>query len=225
MLRHLGELGPVHLACFADERGRRRAARPRCARRWAAASARRMSSRRGNDALDAALRALWRREPSSLPPVRQPCDARFRRAHRSPSGRSDGLTSSPARWRNIVPDGAAARFVMDFVDVDSAKFADYARARPLADWLVYTREAPAAARSRTRPPRAPMSACSSARPRRPCSATAARRADADIRALSERHRPRFLRSRAPSFAALEPAPPAPLIVFTGQMDYRPNVEP
>ena len=44
-----------------------------------------------------------------------------------PSGRSPASTPFPCRWRNSCPRALRSPFVMDFVDFNSVKYADYAR--------------------------------------------------------------------------------------------------
>ena len=120
-----------------------------------------------------------------------------------------------------VPADFDGRFVMDFVDVDSAKFESYAaEGNALMRW-VYEREGRKLAEYE---------------------AEIARRADANL-FVSEAEA-RFFRERsganniaalgngidtvfydpAAKFKKLHPVFPDPLIVFTGQMDYRPNIE-
>lgn len=120
-----------------------------------------------------------------------------------------------------LPADFDGHFIMDFVDVDSAKFESYAHdADALMRW-VYQREGKKLAEYE---------------------AEIARRADASL-FVSEAEAKLF-RERsgvenatslgngidtlfydpAAKFKKLHPAFPDPLIVFTGQMDYRPNIE-
>ena len=51
-------------------------------------------------------------------------------------GASAIFSASPARWRNMCPTSFDGRFIMDFVDVDSAKFESYAGdGNPLMRWI------------------------------------------------------------------------------------------
>ncbi len=120
-----------------------------------------------------------------------------------------------------VPASFDGRFIMDFVDVDSAKFESYAgEGNPLMRW-VNAREG---------------------RLLRTFEQAVARRADASL-LVSDAEADLFReRSGAANVAALgngidsvfydpaanfkklHPVFPDPLIVFTGQMDYRPNIE-
>ncbi len=129
---------------------------------------------------------------------------------------------------HYVPEDFAGRFIMDFVDVDSEKFAGYAKdpATGFAMRQIYAREAKQLAAFEQR--------------------TAAR-ADVSLfvseaEAALFRERSGLGRTRVVALengidlAAYDPAvqrapvahpgiaPDAPLIIFTGQMDYRPNIE-
>lgn len=221
ILRHLGELAPVHLATFTESEADVAQVGP-----MREAMGGRLGEvhvePRGNDALKFALRALWRRESLS--------NAAFHsNAMRGFVGRI--LAERPIRtvyvfsqqMAQYVPDDPKLNFVMDFVDVDSAKFADYAERDRWLNWLIYKHEAirvrsleNATAR------RANVSLFVS-------DAEAAlfhdrgAPAEADIRALPNGIDLDFYDPRA-EVAALDPPPPSPLIVFTGQMAYRPNAE-
>lgn len=137
------------------------------------------------------------------------------------TGRISHIFCFSGQMAQYVPDSFYGRFIMDFVDVDSAKFESYAdKGNPLMRWI-------------------------NGREGRLLSAfefNAARRADASL-LVSETEAALF-RSRtgadnvsalgngidteyydpAAKFKKLHPAFPDPLIVFTGQMDYRPNIE-
>jgi polysaccharide biosynthesis protein PslH len=219
ILKHLAGLGRVHLACFAD------------------------------DAEDAAhLPALRAALGGALGEARVEIRStgRFAAAARAfPAGQSISLAmfdSASLRWfvndlvqrtdittifafsgqmAQFVPDPCPARFVMDFVDMDSAKFADYAgegsgpmrwvhrweaerlfawerRTAARADASLFVSEAEAALfRAQAQLPRA------------------------DIRAMGNGIDLAFYDPRGDFEPAAEPGP---LIVFTGQMDYKPNVD-
>ncbi|MDB5697354.1 MAG: family PEP-CTERM/XrtA system glycosyltransferase [Alphaproteobacteria bacterium] len=224
MLRHLGSLGRVHLACFADD-AQDAAALPALRAAMGARLGEAHVELRGGNRLAAAL-ALAQGAPLSL--------ALFR----SSNMRSfvDRLLAShdvatifafSSQMAQFVPDPPAEgrRFVMDFVDMDSAKFADYGAQHrgPLA-WL-YRREArtlleherATAARADTslfvsEAEAALFSARAGAGPR-------------DIRAVGNGVDLGYY-DPAGDFPRLEPAVrgAGPLIVFIGQMDYRPNIE-
>jgi len=120
----------------------------------------------------------------------------------------------------FVPEGARQRFVMDFGDMDSAKFADYAEKGGLLAPL-HRREAETLfAFERATAARADVSLFVSAAEaglfRRKAALPAA-----DIRAVANGVDLAFYDPRA-DFPRLEGQ--GPLIVFTGQMDYAPNVD-
>lgn len=216
MLRHLAGLARVHLACFADDEADAAhlgALRAALGGRLGSAH---VEVRRTNK-LVAGLRALATGAPASLTLFDSPRLRRFVSdvVAREPVGTVFAFSSQMAQF---VPSGP--RFVMDFVDMDSAKFADYARAggirAPLfrreaerlfafecataarADVSLFVSEAEAALfRDKARLPQA------------------------DICAVGNGIDLAFY-DPAAAFPRLEPAPG--LIIFTGQMDYRPNVE-
>ena len=122
----------------------------------------------------------------------------------------------------FVPSASRRPFVMDFVDFDSAKYADYARSGGFASRLVYEREARKMfALEKATAARADVSLFVSEAEAALFRAEA-KLPNADIRALSNGIDLDFY-DPAAEFARVE-APQRPLIVFTGQMDYRPNVE-
>ena len=137
------------------------------------------------------------------------------------SGRISHIFCFSGQMAQYVPESFDGHFVMDFVDVDSAKFESYAdEGNPLMRWinaregrLLHTFEV-----------------------------DVARRADASL--LVSEPEAKLFRSRTGAekvtalgngidtdyydpvakFKKLHPVFPDPLIVFTGQMDYRPNIE-
>ena len=137
------------------------------------------------------------------------------------SGRISHIFCFSGQMAQYVPASFDGRFIMDFVDVDSAKFESYSgEGNPLMRWI-------------------------NAREGRLLGgfeSDVARRADANL-LVSEAEAALF-KSRtsarnvlalgngidtkfydpAASFKKLHPVFPDPLIVFTGQMDYRPNIE-
>lgn len=137
------------------------------------------------------------------------------------SGRISHIFCFSGQMAQYVPTSFNGRFIMDFVDVDSAKFESYAgEGKPLMRWI-------------------------NAREGRLLSAferDVARRIDTSL--LVSESEAALFRSRtgadnvsalgngidtayydpAAKFKKLHPAFPDPLIVFTGQMDYRPNIE-
>ncbi len=137
------------------------------------------------------------------------------------SGRISHIFCFSGQMAQYVPTSFGGRFVMDFVDVDSAKFESYAGEGNLLMRWVNAREGRL------------LSAFEQA---------VAKRADAsllvsDVEAELFRMRSSaanvtalgngidtIFYNPAAKFKKLHPAYPDPLIVFTGQMDYRPNIE-
>jgi sugar transferase (PEP-CTERM/EpsH1 system associated) len=137
------------------------------------------------------------------------------------SGRISHIFCFSGQMAQYVPTSFNGHFIMDFVDVDSAKFESYAgEGKPLMRWI-------------------------NGREGRLLSAfelDVARRVDTSL--LVSESEAALFRSRtgadnisalgngidtayydpAAKFKKLHPAFPDPLIVFTGQMDYRPNIE-
>jgi polysaccharide biosynthesis protein PslH len=137
------------------------------------------------------------------------------------SGRISHIFCFSGQMAQYVPTSFGGRFIMDFVDVDSAKFESYASEGNVLMRWVNAREGRLLADFEKR---------------------IANRADASLM-VSEAEADLFRsRSGAASVSALgngidtvfydpvakfkrlHPVFPDPLIVFTGQMDYRPNIE-
>lgn len=120
-----------------------------------------------------------------------------------------------------VPESFDGRFIMDFVDVDSAKFDSYAGAgNPLMRWINAREGRLLGAFERDVADRANASLLVSQ-----AEATLFRtRACANnVSAMGNGIDTEFYDPQA-TFKKLHPVFPDPLIVFTGQMDYRPNIE-
>lgn len=120
-----------------------------------------------------------------------------------------------------VPAAFDGRFIMDFVDVDSAKFESYAKeGNALMRW-VYAREGKKLAQYEAEiATRADMNLLVS----EPEAALfRSRTGAAKVVALGNGIDTVFYDHKA-AFKKLHPVFPNPLIVFTGQMDYRPNIE-
>ena len=221
VLRHLARYATVHLAAFADDE----------------ADAAHLAGLREalGDSLGEVLvepiassrmawagRALRRRQPLNLAAFHSPAMQRF----------VDGILARPrvetiyafsVQMAQFVPAGASQRFIMDFVDFDSAKYARYAAGLPTPRRLVYRREAGLLlAHERATAERADVSLFIS---------------EAEASFFIERAKPRGadirvlpngidLRHYDPALTFVPPPdlPAAPLIVFTGQMNYPPNVE-
>jgi sugar transferase (PEP-CTERM/EpsH1 system associated) len=232
-LRHLARLGRVHLACFADDEadaanlaGLRAALGPALGE--AHVEVRRTSK------VAAGVRALAEGRPVSLTLFdSQALRAFVARMHSS--GRIGTIFAFSSQMAQFVPAGA--RFVMDFIDVDSAKFEAYGEEGG-AMALINRREgAKLAAFERATAARADVSLFVSE-----AEAELFRRrsglAGADVRGLQNgvdldffaprrRPGPSLSDSEAgprPSPGSMEPPDDMPLIVFTGQMDYAPNID-
>lgn len=219
VLRGIAEFARVHLACFADDAedaahlaGLRGALGERLADAHVEV--------RSVSAPAAALKALRSGRPVSLASFDSPAMQKFVDAK---IGSVDAVYAFSGQMAQFVPAAARPRFVMDFVDVDSAKFAAYADEARGPMRIAYRREAKLLAAFEAR---------------------VAARADASL-FVSEAEAALFRRSTGlPAVRALangidsrffDPAadfPPlpaeergeGPLLLFTGQMDYRPNVD-
>jgi len=217
ILKHLAGLARVHLACFADDEADAAhlpALRDALGGRLGEAH---VEIRRTGRAV-AAARALLEAKPVSLTAFDSPAMRRF----------VDSVLARPevttayvfsGQMAQFVPAAARQRVVMDFVDMDSAKFAAYAEAGgPLA--ALHRREAAKLfAFERETAARADVSLFVSEAEAR-LFRDRAGLPDADIRALPNGADTDFYRPGSVAPAAA----PRPLIVFTGQMDYAPNVD-
>lgn len=218
MLKHLAGLARVHLACFADdEADAAHLSALRAALRGALGEARVEIRTTGKFA--AAARAFPAGQSISLAmfdsaPLHWFVEDLLRRA---PIATIFAFSGQMAQF---VPDPCPARFVMDFVDMDSAKFADYAGegSGPLR-WVhrweaerLFAWERRTAARADTS---LFVSEAEAALFR-----TRAQLPQADIRAMGNGINVAFYDPNA-SFDRREESA---LIVFTGQMDYKPNVD-
>jgi polysaccharide biosynthesis protein PslH len=123
-LKHLAGLGRVHLACFADDEadaahlaGLREAIGPALGQ--VHVEVRRRSR------VEAGARALLERRPVSLALFDSPA-LRIFVERQLASGRIGTIFAFSGQMAQFVPAGVGARLVMDFIDVDSAKFEAYA---------------------------------------------------------------------------------------------------
>ena len=125
-----------------------------------------------------------------------------------------------AQMAAFVPPIAGKRFLMDFVDDDSAKYEAYAeRGWGLGRWLFRREASRLLAFERSVAARADISFFVTAAEAELFRRRA--RIDADIRALGNGVDLEYFR---PGAASPAPDTPRPLLVFTGQMDYSPNIE-
>ncbi|MEA3009887.1 MAG: hypothetical protein QOJ91_1579 [Sphingomonadales bacterium] len=217
-LRHLAALGPVHLACLADDEadaanlaGLREAIGP-------ALGEVHVEIRRTSK-VAAGARALIEGRPVSLTLFDSAALRGFVERMLA-SGRIGTIFAFSGQMAQFVPEGVSARFVMDFGDVDSAKFEAYGAASG-AMAAIHRREGRVlAAFERSVAERADVSLFVS-----DAEADLFRRRsglrNADIRALQNGVDLDYYDPGA-RFPRLDEA--GPLVVFTGQMDYAPNID-
>jgi len=218
VLRHLASLGTVHLGCFADdaaEAAQLEALRAALGGRLGEA---RVEVRRRSK-FAAAAEALRTGRPISLSLFDSPALRDFARDIVARPEVS-AVYAFSGQMAQFVPEGVHQLFIMDFVDMDSAKFAAYAGAGPMR-W-VHAREAERLfAFERETAARANVSLFVSEPERRLFAAKAAL-ADADIRTISNGIDLDYYDGAA-DFPRLGSGY-KPMLLFTGQMDYRPNVD-
>ena len=221
LLRHLAGLGRVHLACFADDpadAAHLPALRDALGGRLGEAHVEIRTRSRAS----AGVRALVERRPVSLALFDSARLRAFVRAMLG-GGSVGTIFAYSGQMAQFVPHGVSQRFVMDFVDVDSAKFAQYADegAGPMR-WVNRREGEKLSAFERVAAGRADLCLFVS-------EAEAAlfrgRTGLANIQALSNgidvdhfdpvADFPRLSRDQRGD---------GPLILFTGQMDYAPNID-
>ena len=199
LLRRIAELAPVHVGALADDD-----ADLAQEGAVAAVAASHCVVRRSAPLPLAALAALGQGLPVSLAAF---SSARLRRwvAEVLESRPISAIFVFSGQMAQYVPPEFRGRVVMDFVDVDSAKFEAYARTGALPRRLLYAREARLLRRFEER---------------------VARRATTSL-FITAQERALFESRLSFDPAAVSPAPElsdaGPTIVFTGQMDYPPNV--
>jgi sugar transferase (PEP-CTERM/EpsH1 system associated) len=219
ILRRLSQLATVHLACFADDEADAAhlpALREALSGRLGEA---RVEVRRTGKAA-ATARALFQGKPVSLT-LFDSAALRAFSADLARRGRIDTVFAFSGQMAQFVPTGP--RFVMDFVDMDSAKFESYAVSGPLPMRRMMSREAQLLFDfERQTAARADLSLFVS---EAEAALFRARTGLPNVRALSNGIDVDFFDPAAD----FEPLPAeergeGPLVLFTGQMDYRPNVE-
>jgi sugar transferase (PEP-CTERM/EpsH1 system associated) len=216
ILKHLSKLATVHLASFADDEADAAhlpALREALGGRLGEAH---VEVRRTSRAA-AGARALFTGKPVSLTLFDSGAMHGF--VQRLLADRHVATVFAfSSQMAQFVPHGAP--LVMDFVDMDSAKFEAYAeQGGPLAS--VHRREARRLfAFERETAARAQVSLFVS-EDEAALFTGKAQLPGADIRAL---HNGVDLAFYSPGAVTPVPAPQRPLIVFTGQMDYAPNVD-
>lgn len=218
VLRALTGLGPVHVGCFAESAADRDAERDlaRLAASWCMPTRSKPLPLAGGE-------ALLRHEPVSLAAFRHPALAKWVR-RTIEREKIDVIYVFSGQMGQYVPDDWQGRLLVDLVDVDSAKFEAYARdKRPPMRWID-TREARLLRREEAR---------LAARADRTLLVTEAEAA------LFRERLPAGTNARVAVLgngvdadlfdpARVQPHPdlvgPGPHFTFTGQMDYKPNVD-
>jgi sugar transferase (PEP-CTERM/EpsH1 system associated) len=218
VLKHLAGLGRVHLACFADdEADAAHLPALRAALAGALGEAHVEIRRTGKAA--GGVKALLSGKPVSLTMFDSTALRAFvSRILARPEVETVFVYSG--QMAQFVPAEARQRFVMDFGDVDSAKFGEYGRSGGPLAW-VHRREARSlAAFERSTAARADTSLFVSEAEADLFRRTVAP-AGADIRAVQNGVDLAFF---DPAAAVAAAKLPRPAIVFTGQMDYAPNID-
>jgi polysaccharide biosynthesis protein PslH len=217
LLQHLSEIAPVHVACFADDArdmGFAAEMQPKFASVYAEI--------RSKPQWRAGLEALASRAPVSV----KSFASHDMTAHVGALLAAQNITHIfcfSGQMAQYVPADFAGRFVMDFVDVDSAKFESYAHAGNPFMRRVNAREG------------ARLSAFEHLVASRADASLFVSEAEADLfRARSGITDGRIMAigngidtagyDPSKTFAATGTEFAVPLIVFTGQMDYRPNID-
>lgn len=215
ILERLKSVAPVHVGAFADD-----AADMSHARNSREGLASLHVEWRSKSPWRAGLEAYMRGAPVSLASFSSNAMRRWVDSVLA-GGKISHIVAYSGQMAQYVPDGFHGRFLMDFVDVDSAKFESYALGGNPFLRRIYAREGERLAEFE---------------------AATARRADACLfvsEAEAELFRQRsgaanvhavgngidtVFYDPAGGFPKLHPPFADPLIVFTGQMDYRPNIE-
>jgi len=212
ILKYLSGRKRVHLLAFADDR------RDLDSDGLAPLTASRTVLWRGKSRVRATLEALVRGKPASLTAF----DSDTMRAAVADVLAREALDTIyvfSGQMAQYVPAGFGGRVIMDFCDMDSLKFADYAKdARGPMRWLM-AREADALfAFERDVAARVGASLFVSAAE---ADLFREKTGSANVQVIENGIDTDFF-DPAARFDAVDE--PVPLIVFTGQMDYRPNVE-
>jgi sugar transferase (PEP-CTERM/EpsH1 system associated) len=216
ILKHLGTLARVHLACFADDAADA-AHLPALRAAMSGSLGEANVEVRSKPKLTAAAEAVRAGKPISLTAF----DSAAMRGFVARMLERDGVDTVFAFSRQMaqfVPAPCRQRFVMDFVDMDSAKFAAYAGKGPMR-WIHQREAARLLEHEREVAARADASLFVS-----PAEAALFREHSSagNVHAVSNGVDLSYYDPEA-QFERLPPQA-TPLLVFSGQMDYRPNVE-
>jgi polysaccharide biosynthesis protein PslH len=203
VLKALTKLAPVHVVAMIDDIADRNSLDTVSAIAKSISCTHRTRSR-----ISSGVHALLKDTSASVEAFASP-DVRKAAADALREHDIDTIYAFSSQMAQYVPKGFKGRFVMDFVDMDSAKFAAMGfagrqEAKRLLAWEIATAK------------RADVSLFVSA-------AEAALFTDATKLAADVMGNGIDLEHFAPNVVAPVDAP-APLIVFTGQMDYGPNIE-
>ena len=221
LIRHLAGLARVHLACFADDAADAAhlpALREALGGRLGEA---RVEVRRAGKAV-AGARALLADKPVSLTLFDSGELRGFVARLLARGGVGTSLAYS-GQMAQFVPKGCAQRFIMDFGDVDSAKFAQYAQdgSGPMR-WVWRREAARLAAFEKATAARADVCTFVS---EAEAALFRARTGLGNIRALSNGIDFDFFDPKA-DFPCIDETArgEGPILLFTGQMDYPPNID-
>ncbi len=217
LLDALAAIAPVHVGCFADD-DRDMGFAPD----MAAISASQCVLRRDRSKVAAGLTGLAKGRPLLVALFDHPQMHQWvaRILAERPISAVVAYSAQMAHFVPVLPQGV--RFMMDFVDFDSAKYAAYgAEGSGPMGWINRREGRVLLDFERAVAMRADISTfvseAEAAMFRAACPQAAGRIGALENGVALDYFDP------AADFAAIE-KPPGPLIVFTGQMDYRPNVE-
>ena len=218
LLRRIAEIAPVHVGALADDR-----ADMAQEGELAAIAASHCLVRRSAPLPLAALAALGKGKPVSLAAF---ASARLQRyvANVLETRPIAAIFVFSGQMAQYVPAAFRGRVVMDFVDVDSAKFEAYAQTGALARRLLYAREARLMRRFEEATARRSTTSLFISREERALFESRLEDGAApDVRALGNGIDTAFF-DPAKALPAAQLQGRGPNIVFTGQMDYPPNIE-
>lgn len=219
ILRHLAKLAPVHVATFADDEADFAAEAD-----LAELATTYRLVRRSKPLAIAAVQALALRQPVSLSAFHDRALADYVAAVLATRPIAAIYVFS-GQMGQYVPDHFAGRVVVDLVDVDSAKFAAYARRHGgLTGWIEMREARLLAAEEARLAARAEATLLISAAEAELFRSRLPANVEADARVIGN-----GIDSAGfdPAQVAPEPrmlAVPGPRLIFTGQMDYMPNVD-
>jgi polysaccharide biosynthesis protein PslH len=217
ILRHLAQMAPVHVGAFADD-DRDLGFVAEMQTQFASVHV----ELRDKPQWRAGIEALATGKPVSLTSFGSRSMQNWV-DDRLATGRITDIVVFSGQMAQYIPADFKGRFVMDFVDVDSAKFESYAGSGNLAMRYVNAREGRLLASfERDIADRADASLFVSQAEAALFRSRSGLGAD-KVKALSNGIDSVFY-DPTTKFKVLHPPYPDPLIVFTGQMDYRPNIE-